>query len=82
MGTKVDTFSTVDGCDSIITTITTLLPPSYNTINKTTCVPSEAGTVVDTLVGQAANGCDSIITTITTLNDSYADTSNSYLFGF
>ncbi|MEZ5004200.1 MAG: hypothetical protein R2730_14305 [Chitinophagales bacterium] len=39
VGTKVDTFSTVDGCDSIITTITTLLPPSYNTINKTTCVP-------------------------------------------
>ncbi|MEZ5003859.1 MAG: hypothetical protein R2730_12590 [Chitinophagales bacterium] len=48
-----------------MTTITTLLPESTNTLNLTTCDPLQAGTTVDTLV--AFNGCDSILTTVTTL---------------
>ncbi|MEZ5003860.1 MAG: hypothetical protein R2730_12595 [Chitinophagales bacterium] len=48
-----------------MTTVTTLLPESTNTLNLTTCDPLQAGTTIDTLV--AFNGCDSILTTVTTL---------------
>ncbi|MEZ5007905.1 MAG: hypothetical protein R2753_07110 [Chitinophagales bacterium] len=50
------------GCDSIVTTITTLLPTATSTVDATTCDPQQVGTTVDTIVGGAANGCDSIVT--------------------
>ncbi|MBK8352501.1 MAG: hypothetical protein IPL21_12725 [Saprospirales bacterium] len=64
-GTTIDTLVGSNGCDSIVTTITTLLPSSATTLNATSCNPQDTGTVVRTLT--AANGCDSIVTTITTL---------------
>ncbi len=68
-GTVIVTLVSVGGCDSIVTTITTLLP-SYNiAINETTCIPANAGTVVQNL--KSIDGCDSIVTTITTLLPSY-----------
>jgi surface protein len=70
-GTVVTTLTGINGCDSIVTRITTLLPTAISTINLTTCVPGQEGTTLDTLVGQAVNGCDSIVTIIKTL-DTYA----------
>jgi hypothetical protein len=58
-------YTSLNGCDSVVTTITELQPSSELTINLTTCIPSEAGTVVDTLT--KANGCDSVVTIITEL---------------
>jgi hypothetical protein len=72
---SLQNLTTVDGCDSIVTTITTLLP-SYNiTINATTCDPAQAGTVVQNLT--TVDGCDSTVTTITTLLPSYNITLNA-----
>ena len=34
------------GCDSLVTTITTLLPSDAVTINATSCDPSQTGTTV------------------------------------
>ncbi|MBK8352502.1 MAG: hypothetical protein IPL21_12730 [Saprospirales bacterium] len=74
-GTIVRTLTAANGCDSIVTTITTLAPFSSVTINTTTCNAANAGTTIDTLVG--SNGCDSIVTTITTLLPSSATTLNT-----
>ncbi|MEZ5022928.1 MAG: hypothetical protein R2728_06630 [Chitinophagales bacterium] len=65
VGTVVDSFVTANGCDSIVTTVTTLVPEVTNTVNLTTCIAGEEGTTVDTFTSAA--GCDSIVTTITTL---------------
>jgi hypothetical protein len=73
-GTVTQTFVSQQGCDSIVTTITTLLP-SYNiTVNGTTCDPAQAGTVVQNLT--TIDGCDSIVTTITTLVSTIRTTIN------
>ncbi|MCB0502042.1 MAG: hypothetical protein KDD32_05125, partial [Bacteroidetes bacterium] len=50
-GTAVDTFTSAAGCDSIVTTITTLLPPSTSSVEATTCDPQQVGTTVDTIYG-------------------------------
>ena len=73
-GTVVTTLVNAVGCDSVLTTITTLLQNSSNTINLTTCTPTNAGTVVTTLVN--AVGCDSVLTTITTLLQNSSNTIN------
>ena len=65
VGTTIDTFLDFTNCDSVVTTITTLLPAVTNTINTTTCDPLAAGTIIDSFI--AFNSCDSIVTTITTL---------------
>ncbi|MEZ5022932.1 MAG: SdrD B-like domain-containing protein [Chitinophagales bacterium] len=75
-GTTVDTFTSAAGCDSIVTTITTLLPAATSTVDATTCDPQQVGTTVDTIVGGAANGCDSIVTTVTTLVPEVINTVN------
>jgi hypothetical protein len=62
-------------CDSIVTTITTLLPSNAVTVNATTCNPAEVGTTVQNLLNQF--GCDSIVTTNTTLLPSNAVTINA-----
>jgi hypothetical protein len=74
VGTVVDTLAAQNGCDSVVTTITTLLPSFDKTINLTSCDPADVGTVVETLTAQ--NGCDSVVTTITTLLPSYDYTIN------
>ena len=73
-GTVVQTLTSSQGCDSIITTITTLLPSDAVTIDETTCDPGQVGTVVQTLTNQY--GCDSVVTTNTTLLPSDAVTIN------
>ncbi len=76
-GTYNDTLSTVDGCDSVITTVLTV-NPSYNIpVTADICqgdsftlpgggVVSTSGTYTDTL--QTGLGCDSIIVTTLTVN--------------
>ncbi|MBX7226392.1 MAG: hypothetical protein K1X55_10200, partial [Chitinophagales bacterium] len=66
-GVIIDSLTSSGGCDSIVTTITTLINASFTTVNATSCNPADTGTVINTITGGAANGCDSIITTITTL---------------
>ncbi len=65
VGIVVQNLMNQSGCDSTITTITTLFPSSAITINETTCNINGVGTVIQNLLNQA--GCDSIITTITSL---------------
>lgn len=72
-GTYNDTLTAINGgCDSIVTTVLSLLPVSTNTLSPVICpgqthtlpggtTVNTAGTYSDTLT--AANGCDSIITT-------------------
>ena len=78
-GTYVNTLQSVNGCDSIVTTILTV-NPIYNVNNpQTICQGSSysigtstytaSGTYVNTL--QSINGCDSIVTTILTVNPIY-----------
>lgn len=69
-GVYTDTFSTVNGCDSIMVLNLTLNQPSTTTLNVGICsgntytfngqVLNTTGTYTDTL--QNINGCDSIIT--------------------
>ncbi|MEY3051227.1 MAG: hypothetical protein RLY31_1012, partial [Bacteroidota bacterium] len=69
-GTYVDTLSTSEGCDSIVTISLAVLSLSFETVNTSICQGesysfngnsySVAGTYVDTLT--AANGCDSVVT--------------------
>jgi hypothetical protein len=64
-GVVVQNLASIEGCDSIVTTTTTLLPSDAVTINATTCNPANVGTTVQNLLN--LNGCDSVVTTITTL---------------
>jgi hypothetical protein len=64
VGTTVQNLLNQDGCDSVVTTITTL-NASYNIqLTATTCDPLSAGVTVQNLV--SIEGCDSIVTTTTT----------------
>lgn len=64
-GIHFDTLSTSKGCDSIIRTTTTYIPPVTTQLTATSCDPLAAGIHQDTSI--AASGCDSIVTTATTL---------------
>jgi gliding motility-associated-like protein len=57
--------ATTGFCDTTIIIITVTCVPDNITLNATTCLAANAGTVVQTLTNQY--GCDSIVTTITTL---------------
>jgi surface protein len=61
----IDTLITVEGCDSIITTIATLLPSYGIEINAASCNPADTGSFVEHLVSK--KGCDSVVTTSITL---------------
>ena len=61
-GTVVDTLMTFQGCDSIVTTITTLLPSDEIFLFENSCDPSQTGSFVMNFVNQY--GCDSIVTTL------------------
>ncbi len=66
-----ETLSTINGCDSVVTGMLTILPDASFAINSTICFGenisvanstySTTGTYLDTLIN--GNGCDSIITT-------------------
>ena len=70
-GTYIDSLTDVNGCDSIVTTILSILADTFNLLNVSICegdtiitgggIQTTSGTYIDTLV--AANGCDSIVTT-------------------
>lgn len=70
-GIYIDTLSGSSGCDSIVTTVLTVLPVSNQTVNASLCsgdsllvggaFQTTSGTYLDTLV--SANGCDSVVTT-------------------
>lgn len=64
-GTAVQTFTNAIGCDSVITTITNLLPHDSVQINLTTCDPNNVGSSVQQLSN--VFGCDSTVTTYTSL---------------
>ena len=68
-GTVVQNFFTADGCDSMITTITTILESYDIAISESSCNPLDTGTVVNNLT--SVDGCDSVITTITSLQEGY-----------
>lgn len=77
IGTETTILTNSVGCDSILTTLTSLHPNSSSIQNLTTCLDENIGTVIDTLTNIA--GCDSIITTTTTktiLNPSIVVNSN------
>ncbi|MEZ5009887.1 MAG: hypothetical protein R2753_17190 [Chitinophagales bacterium] len=54
-----------NGCDSIITTNTTLVSTYNITQNETSCDPLAVGISIDTFM--SALGCDSIVTVNTSL---------------
>jgi gliding motility-associated-like protein len=77
-GIYVDTIRTVQGCDSLITTVAlTVNSFTTSTVNRTLCfgqtytrpggrVVSTSGTYIDTL--RNASGCDSIVTSIVSIS--------------
>jgi|GEM_PF-6721422 len=78
-GTYTDAMQTVNGCDSVVTTVLTV-HPTYAVNNPQTICEGEsyaingntytdAGTYTD--VFQTVNGCDSIVTTVLTVHPTY-----------
>jgi gliding motility-associated-like protein len=74
-GSYIDTLSTQNGCDSILTTVLSIIPPPVNIVNISICYgdsiflqgnyQTNAGSYIDTLSTQ--NGCDSILNTVLTI---------------
>jgi hypothetical protein len=73
-GTAITIYTNIGGCDSTVTTFTTLILSSSSTVNLTSCDPSQALIVFDTLVNSV--GCDSIVTKNYTLLASSGSTAN------
>ncbi len=81
-GTYVDTYQTVLGCDSIVTTILIVNPVPATTNEVSICEGdiyyeqsseyTSAGTYVDTY--QTIFGCDSVVTTVLTVNPVFEQT--------
>ena len=59
VGTTLATLSTLQGCDSIVITTTTLLPSDTTMLEEFVCHPNQAG--VQTLVLSNQFGCDSTV---------------------
>ncbi len=68
VGTKVATFKNQNGCDSIVTTVTTFAKSDSIFIPATSCNIADIGSKVLKLKNR--NGCDSIVTTRTTFSKS------------
>lgn len=81
-GTYYDTLTTVNGCDSVVATVLSILPNSSSTQNVSICdgdsyfvggaLQNAAGYYLDTLV--SSNGCDSVVTTNLSINQLYSFT--------
>jgi len=75
-GVYENTFSTIDGCDSLVTTTITLLPTENIFIQTTTCDSAEAGIFTEYL--NNPSGCETVIQTTVTLIPS--DTTDVVIF--
>lgn len=83
-GTYVDTLSTSNGCDSVVTTNLTIYNLITSSVSPTICtgeswsigtsIYTTTGTYIDTLI--AANGCDSLVTTNLTVSSLAASSSS------
>lgn len=60
-----NTFNTVNGCDSMVTTFLSILPALQMAIQSYTCDPASAGVYITHL--DNPNGCDTVVTTTVTL---------------
>ena len=69
VGTSIDSLTNEGGCDSVVTTVTTLLESYTITLTPGVCYESQTEVSIDTLT--ANNGCDSIIITAPVLLPSY-----------
>ncbi len=85
-GSYPTSFQTINGCDSIVTTILTVNPTILNSNPQTICAGSSylingntyalAGSYNDTLI--SATGCDSVVTTILTVTNPTLNTNVSF----
>ena len=64
-GMYENTFNTIYGCDSIVTTTITILPAVMLQVQKDTCDASAVGVFVTTI--DNPNGCDTVVTTTISL---------------
>jgi gliding motility-associated-like protein len=64
-GIYANTFSSFDGCDSVVTTTIIIVPAIQLSAQGTTCDTSEIGVFINTI--DNPNGCDTTITTTITL---------------
>nr|WP_319512286.1 choice-of-anchor L domain-containing protein [uncultured Draconibacterium sp.] len=79
-GTKDVVFSTINGCDSIVTVTLTVIESTFETISRTVCdqvtindsTYTESGTYIQNLTN--VNGCDSTLTINLIVLDSPEDT--------
>jgi|GEM_PF-2142355 len=79
-GTYVDSLTASGGCDSLVSTVLTVLPLSFDTVQVTICdgdsiflgggFQTIGGNYLDTLL--AGNGCDSLLTTVLTVAPNFA----------
>lgn len=86
-GSYVDSLIAAGGCDSIVTTVLTVLPVSFDTLAVSICdgdsifaagaFQTTGGNYIDTLV--AANGCDSILTTALTILPTFSVNDNAQI---
>jgi len=65
VGTNTVTLTNSSGCDSLVTTTTTLLASDETNLTATTCDAVNAG--IDTVTLMNSAGCDSLVITTTTL---------------
>ena len=80
LGSVIDTFMNTAGCDSIVTTNTSLLAGSTGSESITACDSTQIGSTWyfnstifnDTLIAGASNGCDSMVTYNVFINNSVA----------
>ncbi|MCP4120819.1 MAG: hypothetical protein GY751_03620, partial [Bacteroidetes bacterium] len=70
VGSVTDTFTNTSGCDSLVTTVTTLLTSYTDTLQLTSC--DSAYTLIDSLT--TTSGCDSVTVSVYSLLASYNDT--------
>ena len=64
-GTYENTFNSIHGCDSVVTTTITILPAVMIQVQEDTCDASAVGVFVTTI--DNPNGCDTVVTTTITL---------------
>jgi gliding motility-associated-like protein len=67
-GTYENTFETIEGCDSVVTTNLTVLPAIMLTLQATSCNAGDTGVFIQFL--NNPNGCDTIVETTVTLSPS------------
>jgi hypothetical protein len=81
VGVITDSLTSSNGCDSIVTTITTLTEPYETVIIQESSNPADTGMSIE--IFTALNGCDSMVTKVTILildNQEYATLNYLTLF--